>query len=85
MNIDNNFLVLNLILFGFWIGGILLIAFGVKRLKNYKIELTKKNKNQNSKLIKRKITVTYIVLIWFLVWEFFVSETWIREIFRHFN
>lgn len=79
---DNNFLFLNLILLGFWLTGALLIAYGVKRLMYSKIELSKKD-TKRKKLIKRKITVTYIVLIWFLIWELFVSVTWINEIIKY--
>lgn len=80
MNTDHRFLTLNLIFLGFWLAGILLLAFGIQRLRNSRKELSKQNTEQKKKIIKRRIVVTYIVLIWFLIWEIFVSITWINEL-----
>lgn len=85
MDTDNNFLALNLIFLGFWLAGVLLITFGVKRLRNSKMELSNQNTKQKNKMIKRRIVVTYIVLFWFLIWELFVSITWINELIAYFR
>lgn len=85
MNTDNNFLALNLTFLGFWLAGILLLAFGIQRLRNSKMELSKQNTEQKNKIIKRRIVVTYVVLFWFLIWELFVSITWINELIAYFR
>lgn len=84
MRIESGFVPLLLTLSGFWLIGIVLMAFCLWRIDYNQKEI--KNASVKKKVIlKRNIYIMHLIFYWMLIWELFLTYRGVFEIVEYSN